>query len=138
MRHGLAAAEWLAGRGYPELGPVIAGHPVTRLADGEWFDEWLATASTEALVVSYADKRAGQRLESMAGRFAAWERRYPPEVRAGTARGAWDAETLAAVRVRAAVLEARVCDMAGVAADEVRRLSWTARALQSAGEGSAP
>jgi len=76
--HGAGSAEWLARRGYPELGDAIIGHPVTRLADGPWFDRWFAAASIEALVVAYADKRAGQKVEPMAERFASWERRYRP------------------------------------------------------------
>ncbi len=61
----------------------------------------------------------------MAERFASWERRYPPEVRAEKARGSWTAETLAAVRQRAEELEARVCELVGVAPADVRRLEWT-------------
>ena len=135
MAHGAGSADWLARRGHPELGEAIAGHPVTRLADGDWFDRWLAGASDEALVVSYADKRAGQKLESMAERFASWERRYPPDERAAKVRGMWSAETLAAVRRRAEALEARVCEMAGVEPAAVRRLEWTGRALRPARAG---
>jgi hypothetical protein len=137
LEHALGAAEWLAARGYPELGPVIAGHPVTRLADGTWFEQWLATASVEALIVSYADKRAGQKLESMAARFASWERRYPPEVRSMRTRGSWDAQTLAAVRARAGEIERRVCEMAQTPAGKVERLAWTARAMRPAPRGLA-
>jgi putative nucleotidyltransferase with HDIG domain len=132
LGHGDAAAEWLARNGWPELGPVIAGHPVTRLADAAWFEEWLGCATAEALIVSYADKRAGQRLESMADRFASWERRYPPSERATRARGTWTPETLAAVRGRAAEIERRVCELAVVAPGDVRRLAWTSRALAAA------
>jgi hypothetical protein len=131
-RHSDGSAEWLARRGFPELGPVIVGHPLTRLADGDWFERWLVGASPEELIVSYADKRAGQRLESMAERFASWERRYPPVPRAGRTRGSWSAETVAAVRGRARVIEARVCELAGVAPENVRRLAWTGRALREA------
>ncbi len=135
LAHAEGSAEWLARRGYPELGEAIVGHPVTRLADGSWFDRWFAGASPEALVVAYADKRAGQKLESMAERFASWERRYAPEERPQRARGVWSPETLAAVRRRAEVLEARVCALAGVAPSDVRRLAWTGRALQLARGG---
>jgi hypothetical protein len=132
LAHGAGSAEWLAHRGYPELGEAIVGHPVTLLADGAWFDRWFAVASPEALVVAYADKRAGQKLESMAERFASWERRYPPEVRATKARGTWSPETLAAVRLRAEALEARVCAMADVAPTDVHRLRWTGGAMRLA------
>ena len=130
--HADGSAEWLARQGYPELGPAIAGHPVTRLADAAWFERWIATASSEALLVSYADKRAGQRLETMAARFASWERRYPPAERAARARGQWTAETLAAVRQRADIVERRACELAGVAPADVRRLAWTGPALADA------
>lgn len=132
LAHGQGSAEWLARAGYPELGPLVAGHPVTRLADPVWYERWLDAASPEALIVAYADKRAGQRLESMAERFGSWERRYPPGVRARRARGTWTAETLAEVRARAEELERRACALAGVAPHEVRRLAWTGRAIAAA------
>ena len=129
LAHGEGSAEWLARHGYPELGPAIIGHPVTLLADTAWFTHWIASASPEALIVSYADKRAGQRLESMAERFASWEQRYPPAERAERARGTWDAEMLDNVRRRAEEIERRACELASVAPDDVRRLEWTGRAI---------
>jgi hypothetical protein len=131
VAHADGSARWLAERGHPELGPAIVGHPVSRLADGAWFEGWLASASAEALIVAYADKRAGQRLEPMATRFGSWIRRYPPEERAVPSGGGngWSAETVAAVHRRAGELEARVCALAGVSPGDVRRLEWTARAL---------
>jgi hypothetical protein len=75
------------------------------------------------LVVAYADKRAGQRLESMAARFASWDRRYP---------GGWDEAAASLTRSRAARLETEVCRAAGVLPDQVGRLRWTGRALRSA------
>jgi hypothetical protein len=132
LRHGAGSAAWLAERGHAELGPAIEGHPVTLLADGEWFAEWLRTAGPEALIVAYADKRAGQRLESMADRFGSWERRYPPEERAGRARGGWDSATIEATWRRAEQIELRVCELAGVAPDEVGRLRWTAPLIRAA------
>ena len=57
-------------------------------------------APLEARIVAYADKRAGQRLESMDERFASWRRRYPsgPATRSGRRPGAerqarWDDAT---------------------------------------------
>lgn len=132
LPHGEGSADWLTRRGFGELGPVIVGHPVTRLADPVWFERWYESAAPEALILAYADKRAGQRLESMAARFGSWERRYPPEDRVRRARGSWTAETLRAVWRRAETLELRVCELAGVAPDEVRRLPWTGRALRAA------
>jgi hypothetical protein len=131
LAHAEGSAAWLASQGYPELGPAIVGHPVTRLADATWFEEWLAAASSEALIVAYADKRAGQRLESMADRFASWRRRYPPAVREQQP-GAWTEQTLEPVRLRAERLERHVCELAAVAPADVRRLPWTGRALAAA------
>ncbi len=132
LRHAEGSASWLADRGYPELGPAIVGHPVTRLADGDWFDAWLAGAGPEALIVAYADKRAGQRLESMAERFASWNRRYPPAERAGKTRGGWSVETVSAVLRRAEIIEERVCAMANVLPRDVGRLRWTLPAIEAA------
>lgn len=131
LAHAEGSAVWLARRGYPELGPAIVGHPVTRLADAAWFARWLAEATPEALIVAYADKRAGQRLESMTDRFASWGRRYPPAERAVRARGVWTAATFEEVRARAAELEHRVCELASVAPGDVQRLAWTGRAIAS-------
>ena len=133
--HADGSAEWLARRGYAELGPAIVGHPVTRLADGDWFDRWIEAASPEALIVAYADKRAGRRLESMADRFASWERRYPPAERVERARGTWTEEELARVWQRAEEIERRACALAGVAPSDVRRLAWTAAAFAAARPG---
>ena len=137
LRHAEGSAEWLARQGYGELGPAIAGHPVTRLADGAWFAGWIEAASPEALIVAYADKRAGQSLESMAERFASWERRYPPAERAARARGSWTAGVIAEVRARAEELERRVCRLADAEPAEVRRLAWTGRAIAAARDASA-
>src|SRR5512143_3631848 len=112
LRHGEGSAEWLARRGHEELAPAIAGHPVTRLADDEWAERWFETATPEELIVSYSDKRAGQRLESMAERFASWSRRYPPEERKTKSRGGWTAETVELVRHRSREIERRVCELA--------------------------
>jgi hypothetical protein len=120
LPHGRGSAAWLARRGHPELGPAVEEHPVTRLADHDAFFAWLATASVEARVVAYADKRAGQRLVSMATRFRSWERRYPAP---------WSAAPVEVLRQHAARLEADVCALAGVAPEAVGRLRWTTAAL---------
>lgn len=124
LPHGEGSAAWLTRQGHPELARLVAGHPVTRLVDGEAYRRWAALASREERIVAYADKRAGQRLESMDSRFASWQRRYP---------GSWDANTWRAVRSRAARLEVEVCRAAGVAPAAVRRLAWTGDALRAAG-----
>jgi HD superfamily phosphodiesterase len=124
LPHGDGSAAWLARRGHPELGPAVAAHPVTRLVDNERYRAWAAAASQEERIVAYADKRAGQRLEPMAERFASWQRRYP---------GGWSSVEAAAVRRRADYLESDVCRAAGVAPSEVRRLRWTGAAIRAAG-----
>ena len=121
-RHGDGSATWLTDRGYPELGPVVRDHPVTRL-ESPSFDTWLADAPLEATIVAYADKRGGQRLESLDARFASWRRRYP---------SGWDTATEATVRERARRLEAAVCTAAGVRPADVRRLRWSHDALVAA------
>jgi len=127
LRHGDGSADWLARRGHPELARAVAGHPVTRLADGDRFRRWAAFASREERIVAYADKRAGQRLQPMAARFASWERRFPTD-----AHG-WTAATRIEIRRRAERLEADVCRAAGIRPDEVDRLPWTGAALRAAG-----
>ncbi|MFP5343269.1 MAG: HD domain-containing protein [Candidatus Limnocylindria bacterium] len=122
LPHGEGSAAWLRRQGHPELGPLVADHPVTRLADGAAHQRWAAGASPEARIVAYADKRAGQRLEPMADRFAAWSRRYPDS---------WDAATGAAVQERAARLEREVCRLAASTPDAVRRLPWSRAALRA-------
>jgi len=129
LPHGDGSADWLHRRGHPELARAVAGHPVTRLADAERYRRWSALATREERIVAYADKRCGQRLESMAQRFAGWRRRYPAREDGGST---WDHATIERVRARAQRLEADVCRAAGVRPDQVRRLPWTGAALATA------
>jgi hypothetical protein len=131
LPHGAAAAAWLTEQGHEELGPLIVNHPVTHLVAESWYSEWIETASPGELIVAYADKRAGQRLETVDARFDAWLRRYPL-LEDGGREGAWSRETLAQVRCHVARLEMRVCEAANVSPEEVRRLPWTASALRRA------
>lgn len=126
LPHGDGSAEWLSRHRHPELARAVANHPVTRLLDGERYRRWAAFASREERIVAYADKRAGQRLESMDARFASWHRRY----------GRWDDAVSSEVRARAARLEGDVCRAAGVVPAEVRRLAWTGRAIRAAKAGA--
>ena len=123
LPHGDGSAAWLTRAGHPELARAVAGHPVTRLLDGERYRRWAAFASREERIVAYADKRAGQRLESMDSRFASWRRRYPT---------GWTETDLRAVRARAERLETDVCRAAGIEPTDVRRLAWTGAALRAA------
>jgi uncharacterized protein len=127
LPHGEGSAAWLAARGHEELAPVVASHPVTRLLDHD-ADAWLAGAPFEELLVAYADKRAGQRLESMDARFASWRRRYPD---------GWSAADDARARYRADTLQRAVCVRAGVAPGAVGRLRWTGSALRAARRAAA-
>jgi hypothetical protein len=122
LPHGEGSAAWLTAHGLAELGGAVAAHPVTRLLAPD-ADRWLASAPLEELLVAYADKRAGQRLESMDDRFAGWRRRYPD---------GWSATDDAAARLRAGTLEEAVCARAGVGPGDVRRLRWTGPALRAA------
>ena len=100
LPHGDGSAAWLTRHGHPELARSVAGHPVTRLVDGEAYRRWAGFATREERIVAYADKRAGQRLESMDARFASWRRRYPPTTVDGRSIG-WDEATWQRVRDRA-------------------------------------
>jgi hypothetical protein len=131
LRHGDGSAAWLTRLGYPELGRAVANHPVTRMLDGESYERWATDASLEDRIVAYADKRAGQRLQSMDARFATWRRRYPRLARDGHTV-LWEVTDLLAARDRAGILEADVCSAAGVAAADVRRLAWTGPAIRAA------
>jgi len=119
LPHGDGSAAWLTRLGHPELARAVAGHPVTRFLDGDGYRRWAAFASREERIVAYADKRAGQRLESMDARFASWSRRYPTL-------------DMRAVRARADRLESDVCRAAGIEPADVRRLAWTGAAFRAA------
>ncbi len=123
LPHGKGSAAWLDAHGRPELAPIVADHPVTRLRDGAWFEAWLREAPLEARIVAYADKRATQGLAQMDARFAEWDRRY---------RADRPAEERRAVRARADRLERDVCDAVGCRPEEVGRLRWTAAAFGTA------
>ena len=123
----------------PELAPLVRDHPVTRLADEADFAR-LDAASLEAKVVAYADKRAGQALESMDDRFGSWRRRYPSgpgepvlgkDDRPPSGPG-WADEVAARVEARAGALEREICGAAGVRPAGVRRLRWSRRAIREA------
>jgi ribosomal protein S14 len=139
LRHGDGSAAWLEAHGMGELAPLVQDHPVPRLADDADAAR-LARASIEAKVIAYADKRAGQRLESMDERFGSWRRRYPsgpgePVLREHDRppRGkGWSDEVAQRVVDRALALEHEVCALAGTEPGSVRRLRWSRRALREA------
>lgn len=123
LPHGRGSAAWLAVRGWAVLAPAVEHHPVTVLVDPGTADWLIQDAPPEVRLVAYADKRAGQRLESMAERFASWERRYPD---------GWDAERRREVRARAEALEDAVCGALAIRPDDVRRFPWTSAAFRAA------
>ncbi|HYL40317.1 MAG TPA: HD domain-containing protein [Candidatus Binatus sp.] len=131
--HGEAGARWLTAQGHPELGEAVSLHPVTLLVEREGVDRVLG-AAIEARIVAYADKRAGQRLESMASRFDGWRRRQPHS-RAG---GGWSVEQADRAWAAALALEANVCALAGCAPEVVRRLRWTSGLGWTPGLGTRP
>jgi len=138
LRHGEGSAAWLEGRGLGQLAPLVLDHPVTHLAD-DALAARLGAAPLEARLVAYADKRAGQRLESMEQRFASWHRRYPSgpgaHVRArgrGPTGDGWDDAVAERVAMRAEALEREVCGLLGVAPRDVARLRWSRHALREA------
>jgi putative nucleotidyltransferase with HDIG domain len=131
LPHGEGSAAWLREHGRDELAPVVANHPVTCLAEAEpSHGRWAGFESIEAAIVSYADKRARQRLLPMEARFAIWRRKYALAP-AGSGK-AWSEDRLAEIRELADRLEAEVCAAAGVEPREVARLRWTTRAIASA------
>ena len=132
LPHGKGSATWLTAHGLVELAPVVRDHPVTRLAE-DGYTTWASTASLEARIVAYADKRGAQHLESMSDRFASWRRRYPPGSGVPvkrTGKAAWTEETMRLVERRARALELEVCRAAGTTPEQVRRLRWSRRALR--------
>ena len=139
LRHGEGSAAWLEAHGLEELAPLVRDHPVTHLAD-DALAARLAGAPLEARLVAYADKRAGQRLESMDERFASWARRYPsgpgphaqPRSSGSPTGTGWGDDTATLVLARARDLERDVCALADATSEGVTRLRWSRRALREA------
>ena len=140
VRHGEGSAAFLEDRGLADLAVLVRDHPVTRLVADEDRAR-LAAAPMEARIVAYADKRAGQHLQTMDQRFGSWRSRYPvtpAEALAGDGdarppkRAAWTDEEVARIFERARDLELEVCRAAGVEPLEVHRLRWSRHNLREA------
>ena len=132
LRHGEGSAAWLEAHGYPELAPAVRDHPVTRLVD-PGFEVWAATATLEARIVAYADKRAAQHLAPMDARFERWRRKYPPgsgTVVRRSGNAVWSEEAFELAERRARELELEICEAAGIDPGDVGRLRWSRRALR--------
>lgn len=127
LGHGAAGARWLSERGHAELSRAVANHPVSRLSDEDHYRRWSSFATREERIVAYADKRAAQRLQPMAARFARWERRHPEY-----------GERLLLARRRAERLERDVCGAAGIAPEDVERAPWVRETLRRVRGSTAP
>ena len=119
LGHADAGAQWLSDNGYGELSVAVAAHPVTKLADDEYYEIWTLSATVEERVVAYADKRAMQDLSSMDDRFKRWVEKHG------------DTKVMRVARKRAEILETSLCEVAGVTPDEVERLRWAEDALKA-------
>jgi uncharacterized protein len=120
LGHGQAGAAWLAAAGHPELARCVSAHPVMQLTE-PGAAEWVVSAPLEERIVSYADKRATQRVVSLEKRFARWRRRHPEYV-----------ESIDAAFAMARSLEAGLCREIGVRPEEVERLRWVEDAIERA------
>ena len=117
LGHGEAGAAWLTDAGHPELARTLIAHPVTRLTD-PGAEAWVTEAPLEERIVTYADKRATQRLVSLEQRFDRWRRKHP-EYQAKLHRAYGVAQRL----------EATLCTAIGIAPTEVERLRWVDDAM---------
>ena len=121
LPHGEGSAAWLTRHGHPELARAVAGHPVTRLLDGEAYPPVggvrLAARSGSSPTRTSGPASDSSRWTRGSRRGAGATRRRAPRRVDG-----WDEAAFAAVRARAGRLEADVCRAAGVAPAEVRRL----------------
>lgn len=120
LGHGHAGAAWLSDAGHPELARALIAHPVSRLGEPD-AEAWATNAPIEERIVTYADKRATQRVVSLEQRFDRWRRRHP-EYSDGLDR-AYEA---------ARRLEARLCAEIGITPMEVERLRWVESATAHA------
>jgi hypothetical protein len=120
LGHGAAGAAWISQAGHPELARAIQAHPVSRLADGG-AASWVVEAPIEERIVTYADKRAEQRVVSLDQRFERWRRRHPEY-----------GDGLDRAFAMARRLETELCDAIGIAPTAVERLRWVDAAIARA------
>jgi hypothetical protein len=84
-------------------------------------EDWILHGPLEERIVSYADKRATQRVVSMEQRFERWRRRHPEHL-----------EQLERAFDRALLLERELCATIDVRAEGVERLRWVEQARDHA------
>jgi putative nucleotidyltransferase with HDIG domain len=127
LSHGAGGAAWLREAGHAELAPALLAHPVSRLGLPD-AAQWVVEAPIEERIVTYADKRATQRVVSLEQRFDRWRRRHP-EYQEGLDRAYANARRL----------EAELCRVIGIRPDELERLRWVDEAIARAeANGSLP
>ena len=127
LGHGKAGAAWVSEAGHPELARALIVHPVTTFADSG-AEAWVTDAPLEERIVSYADKRAMQRVVSLEQRFDRWRRKHP-EYR----------EKLDRAYIVARHLETALCQSIGVRPTAVERLRWVDDAMgRAAANGQLP
>ena len=120
LGHGPAGAAWLTEAGHPELARALIAHPVTRFTDPD-AETWVTEAPLEERIVTYADKRATQRVVSLEQRFDRWRTRHPEyTAQLGRAYGV------------ARRLESELCRTIGLEPTQVERLRWVDDALARA------
>jgi putative nucleotidyltransferase with HDIG domain len=120
LGHGPAGAAWLTEAGHPELARTLIAHPVTRLNDPD-AETWVVEAPIEERIVTYADKRATQRVVSLEQRFERWCRKHPDY------RNNLDGAYATAQR-----LETTLCTAIGIEPTDVERLRWVDDAMTRA------
>jgi putative nucleotidyltransferase with HDIG domain len=120
LGHGAAGAEWLRQRGYAELAPAVANHPVMEIGSAASYQAWADKAGMIGRVVTYADKRARQDVVTLTDRFARWHERYP------------DSPRLDEADARTQQLETEICGLAGIQPADVKRVRWVSGAMRAA------
>jgi putative nucleotidyltransferase with HDIG domain len=120
LGHGPAGAAWLTEAGHPELARTLIAHPVTRFTD-PGAQTWVLEAPMEERIVTYADKRATQRVVSLEQRFDRWRRKHPEY-----------SQKLDRAQAVALRLESSLCSTIGLDPTDVERLRWVEDALERA------
>lgn len=126
LGHGGAGAAWLTDAGHPELARTLIAHPVSRLAEPD-AEAWVAEAPIEERIVTYADKRATQRVVTLEQRFERWQRKHPEY-----------SDQLARAYEVATRLEDSLCRAIGIAPTDVERLRWVDDAMARAFAAGVP
>lgn len=126
LGHGAAGAAWLREHGHAELARTLIAHPVTRFTE-PGAETWVTDAPIEERIVTYADKRATQRVVSLEQRFDRWHRKHPDyRERLDRAFGV------------ARRLEDTLCTAIGIEATDVERLRWVDDAMSRAFAAGVP